>query len=141
MLGLADYPVFTRKPNTDISYLACARYLLSEPVKGHLFPQFATHNAHTVTCLLDMAGNRPLEFQRLHGMGEALYKQVLKQAPEGSYCRIYAPVGAHRDLLPYLVCRLLLEKNNSSIVHQRLHDQVPGEQLGPHPLDALSGKT
>lgn len=141
MLGLADYPVFTRKPNTDISYLACARYLLSEPVKGHLFPQFATHNAHTVTCLLDMAGNRPLEFQRLHGMGEALYKQVLKQAPEGSYCRIYAPVGAHRDLLPYLVRRLLENGANSSFVHQLVDERVPVDQLCRHPLESLSGKT
>src|SRR5690606_31226157 len=110
-------------------------YLLSEPVKGHLFPQFATHNAHTVTCLLDMAGNRPLEFQRLHGMGEALYKQVLKQAPEGSYCRIYAPVGAHKDLLPYLVCRLLLEEANSSSVHPLVDETVPVDQLSRHPLE------
>src|SRR5690554_2197501 len=140
MLGLADYPVFTRKPNTDISYLACARYLLSEPVKGHLFPQFATHNAHTVICLLDMAGNRPLEFQRLHGMGEALYKQVLKQAPAGSYCRIYAPVGAHKDLLPYLVRRLLENGANSSFVHQLVDEDVPVAQLCRHPLEALAGK-
>src|SRR5690606_29013477 len=105
--GLPNYPVFTRKANTDIAYLACARYLLSDINRGRLFPQFATHNAHTITCLLDMAGDRPIEFQRLHGMGEALYKQALQLAPAGSYCRIYAPVGAHKDLLPYLVRRLL----------------------------------
>lgn len=138
--GLADYPVYTRKANTDIAYLACARYLLSDITRGRLFPQFATHNAHTIICLLDMAGNRPLEFQRLHGMGEALYKQALKLAPAGSYCRIYAPVGAHKDLLPYLVRRLLENGANSSFVHQLVDEDVPVAQLCRHPLEALAGK-
>ncbi|MFA5679454.1 MAG: bifunctional proline dehydrogenase/L-glutamate gamma-semialdehyde dehydrogenase PutA [Pseudomonas sp.] len=138
--GLADYPVYTRKANTDISYLACARYLLSDAVRGRLFPQFATHNAHTLICLLDMAGDRPLEFQRLHGMGEALYKQALQRAPAGSYCRIYAPVGAHKDLLPYLVRRLLENGANSSFVHQLVDERVPVAQLCRHPLEALRGK-
>ena len=141
MLGLADYPVFTRKANTDISYLACARYLLSDTARGRLFPQFATHNAHTLVCLLDMAGERPIEFQRLHGMGEALYQQALQLAPAGSYCRIYAPVGAHKDLLPYLVRRLLENGANSSFVHQLVDDRVPVAQLCRHPLETLSGKT
>lgn len=139
--GLADYPVYTRKANTDIAYLACARYLLSDVARGRLFPQFATHNAHTLMCLLDMAGDRPLEFQRLHGMGEALYKQALQLAPLGSYCRIYAPVGAHKDLLPYLVRRLLENGANSSFVHQLVDERVPVAQLSRHPLEALSSKT
>ncbi|PRB78979.1 bifunctional proline dehydrogenase/L-glutamate gamma-semialdehyde dehydrogenase PutA [Pseudomonas sp. MYb185] len=138
--GLADYPVYTRKANTDIAYLACARYLLSDLTRGRLFPQFATHNAHTLVCLLDMAGDRPIEFQRLHGMGEALYKQALQLAPAGSYCRIYAPVGAHKDLLPYLVRRLLENGANSSFVHQLVDERVPVAQLCRHPLEVLSGK-
>ena len=140
MAGLADYPVYTRKANTDIAYLACARYLLSDINRGRLFPQFATHNAHTLVCLLDMAGDRPIEFQRLHGMGEALYKQALALAPAGSYCRIYAPVGAHKDLLPYLVRRLLENGAKSSFVHQLVDEDVPIAQLCRHPLEALAGK-
>lgn len=138
--GLVDYPVYTRKANTDIAYLACARFLLSDSTQGRLFPQFATHNAHTLMCLMEMAGERPLEFQRLHGMGEALYKQALQLAPAGSYCRIYAPVGAHKDLLPYLVRRLLENGANSSFVHQLVDDRVPVDQLSRHPLETLSGK-
>ena len=139
--GLPNYPVYTRKANTDISYLTCARYLLSDINRGRLFPQLATHNAHTIICLLDMAGDRPIEFQRLHGMGEALYKQALQLAPAGSYCRIYAPVGAHKDLLPYLVRRLLENGANSSFVHQLVDEDVPVAQLCRHPLEALAGKT
>src|SRR5690606_22211417 len=138
--GLAGYPVFTRKANTDISYLACARYLLSDSARGRLLPQFATHNAHTVVSLLDMAGDRPIEFQRLHGMGEALYNEALQLAPAGSYCRIYAPVGAHKDLLPYLVRRLLENGANSSFAHQLVDEDVPVAQLCQHPLEALAGK-
>lgn len=139
--GLAGYPVYTRKANTDIAYLACARYLLSDLTRGRLFPQFATHNAHTLICLLDMAGSRPVEFQRLHGMGEALYKQALKLAPAGTYCRIYAPVGAHKDLLPYLVRRLLENGANSSFVHQLVDERVPVERLCRHPLESLQSLT
>ena len=139
-LGLADYPVYTRKANTDLAYLACSRLALSDLAKGHIFPQFATHNAHTLSCLLEMAGNRPLEFQRLHGMGEALYNQALKLAPKGSYCRIYAPVGAHKDLLPYLVRRLLENGANSSFVHQLVDEKVPVERLAVHPLEQLANK-
>nr|WP_114417090.1 bifunctional proline dehydrogenase/L-glutamate gamma-semialdehyde dehydrogenase PutA [Marinospirillum perlucidum] len=140
VLGLGGYPVFTRKANTDVAYLACARFLLSEATRGRIFPQFATHNAHTLTCLLDMAGDRPIEFQRLYGMGEALYNQALKRAPQGTYCRIYAPVGAHKDLLPYLVRRLLENGANSSFVHQLVDERVPVEGLCRHPLEQLANK-
>ncbi|SFX76736.1 bifunctional proline dehydrogenase/L-glutamate gamma-semialdehyde dehydrogenase PutA [Marinospirillum alkaliphilum] len=140
ILGLDGYPVYTRKANTDLAYLACARFLLSDATQGRIFPQFATHNAHTLTCLLDMAGERPVEFQRLHGMGEALYDQALQRAPQGSYCRIYAPVGAHKDLLPYLVRRLLENGANSSFVHQLVDERVPVERLCVHPLQQLEGK-
>lgn len=140
VLGLAGYPVYTRKANTDLAYLACARLLFSETAQGFIFPQFATHNAHTLSCLLDMAGDRPVEFQRLHGMGEALYEQALKRAPKGSYCRIYAPVGAHKDLLPYLVRRLLENGANSSFVHQLVDARVPIERLSSHPLEHMHNK-
>ncbi|GLR63534.1 bifunctional proline dehydrogenase/L-glutamate gamma-semialdehyde dehydrogenase PutA [Marinospirillum insulare] len=139
-LGLAGYPVYTRKANTDLAYLACSRLALSDLAKDRIFPQFATHNAHTLSCILEMAGDRPLEFQRLHGMGEALYKQALELAPQGSYCRIYAPVGAHKDLLPYLVRRLLENGANSSFVHQLVDEKVPIEHLSTHPLEQLANK-
>src|SRR5690554_7077986 len=102
--GIDGFPVFTSKPATDISYIACARKLLA--MTDRIYPQFATHNAHTVAAILAMAPDRySFEFQRLHGMGEALHETV-KRA-EGTRCRIYAPVGAHSDLLAYLVRRLL----------------------------------
>ncbi|HMM64467.1 MAG TPA: proline dehydrogenase family protein, partial [Mesorhizobium sp.] len=113
VLGLAGYPVFTRKANTDVSYMACARKLLS--MTDRIYPQFATHNAHTVAAILSMAQDRDsFEFQRLHGMGEQLHETVRKA--EGTRCRIYAPVGAHSDLLAYLVRRLLENGANSSFV-------------------------
>src|SRR5690606_14483781 len=102
--GLDGYPVFTHKAATDVSYLACAHRLLGS---GDLFyPQFATHNARTVATLIVMAGSRPFEFQRLHGMGEALYSAVFDGHPQFN-CRVYAPVGNYQELLPYLVRRLL----------------------------------
>jgi RHH-type proline utilization regulon transcriptional repressor/proline dehydrogenase/delta 1-pyrroline-5-carboxylate dehydrogenase len=111
--GLADYPVFTRKPATDVSYLACAKRLIA--ARPQIYPQFATHNALTVATLLEMAGGAEgFEFQRLHGMGEALYDKVV--ADEKVACRIYAPVGGYRDLLAYLVRRLLENGANSSFV-------------------------
>lgn len=137
VLGLAGYPVYTRKANTDLAFLACSRLALSALAKGRIFPQFATHNAHTLCSLLDMAGDQPIEFQRLHGMGEALYQQALQRAPKGSYCRIYAPVGAHKELLPYLVRRLLENGANSSFVHQLVDKKVPIERLAAHPLELL----
>lgn len=133
--GLDGYPVFTRKEGTDVSYLACARYLLSPLTDGLIYSQFATHNAHTVTCILAMAGNRAFEFQRLHGMGDALYDTVIEQ--NSCAVRIYAPVGAHKDLLPYLVRRLLENGANSSFVHKLVDKKVPIETLIEHPLDSL----
>ncbi|MFC2971042.1 bifunctional proline dehydrogenase/L-glutamate gamma-semialdehyde dehydrogenase PutA [Azotobacter bryophylli] len=137
--GLSGYPVYTRKEGTDISYLACARFLLSEHTRGVIYPQFASHNAHTVTCILALAracrAPRAFEFQRLHGMGDALYDTLIA---EGGYnVRIYAPVGAHRDLLPYLVRRLLENGANSSFVHQLVDPRVPVDSLIDHPLEKL----
>ncbi|WP_110647394.1 bifunctional proline dehydrogenase/L-glutamate gamma-semialdehyde dehydrogenase PutA [Salinicola peritrichatus] len=138
-LGVDGYPVFTRKACTDVAYLACARFLLSGNTRGRIFPQFATHNAHTITHILEFANqaNRRFEFQRLHGMGEALYDAALPLAPKGTYCRIYAPVGAHKDLLPYLVRRLLENGANSSFVHQLVDPRVPVESLCVHPVATL----
>ena len=137
--GAHGYPVFTRKASTDVAYLACARFLLSDATRGRIFPQFATHNAHTISTILEQANGmaRPFEFQRLHGMGEALYDAALKRAPKGTYCRIYAPVGAHKDLLPYLVRRLLENGANSSFVHQLVDPKVPVESLCVHPVITL----
>ncbi|MCS6997719.1 MAG: proline dehydrogenase family protein, partial [Casimicrobiaceae bacterium] len=103
--GLPGYPVFTRKANTDVSYLACARRLLAH--EDCFFPQFASHNAHTIVAVHHLARGRPFEFQRLYGMGEALYEEVTGGNGLGVPCRVYAPVGSHEDLLPYLVRRLL----------------------------------
>ena len=138
-LGVDGYPVFTRKASTDVAYLVCARFLLSDETRGRIFPQFATHNAHTISTILEQANEatRAFEFQRLHGMGEALYHAALDRAPEGTYCRIYAPVGAHKDLLPYLVRRLLENGANSSFVHQLVDPKVPVESLCVHPVETL----
>ncbi|RWL48075.1 MAG: bifunctional proline dehydrogenase/L-glutamate gamma-semialdehyde dehydrogenase PutA [Mesorhizobium sp.] len=133
-LGLSGYPVFTRKVNTDVSYIACAKKLLS--MTDRIYPQFATHNAHTVAAILSMAKDRDsFEFQRLHGMGEALHETV-RQA-EGTRCRIYAPVGAHSDLLAYLVRRLLENGANSSFVHQLTDEEVEPEEIARDPLTAV----
>ncbi|MCC5855994.1 MAG: bifunctional proline dehydrogenase/L-glutamate gamma-semialdehyde dehydrogenase PutA [Idiomarina sp.] len=138
-LGLDGYPVFTRKASTDVSYMACSRYLLSDDTAGHLFPQFATHNAHTICAIQQLAGSRRYEFQRLHGMGKELYDQVIREEP-GRSVRIYAPVGAHKDLLPYLVRRLLENGANSSFVHKLLDPSVPVKALAEHPLTNLRQK-
>ena len=133
-LGLTGYPVFTRKANTDVSYIANARKLLS--MTDRIYPQFATHNAHTVAAILEMAENRDsFEFQRLHGMGEALHETVRKA--EGTRCRIYAPVGAHSDLLAYLVRRLLENGANSSFVHQITDVDVPAEAIARDPFEII----
>ena len=132
-LGLRDFPVFTRKVHTDISYIACARKLLS--MTDRIYPQFATHNAHTCAAVLAMADDRSsFEFQRLHGMGEALHRLVMARA--GTRCRIYAPVGAHRDLLAYLVRRLLENGANSSFVNQIADERVGPEAIARDPFDA-----
>ncbi|RMF17560.1 MAG: bifunctional proline dehydrogenase/L-glutamate gamma-semialdehyde dehydrogenase PutA [Gammaproteobacteria bacterium] len=135
--GLDGYPVWTRKEATDVNYLACARYLLGSGTDGALYPQFATHNAHTVVAIRHLARQtgRAFEYQRLHGMGDALYRTVM--AESGTPVRIYAPVGAHKDLLPYLVRRLLENGANTSFVHRLLDGDTPVEQLSRHPADAL----
>jgi RHH-type proline utilization regulon transcriptional repressor/proline dehydrogenase/delta 1-pyrroline-5-carboxylate dehydrogenase len=139
-LGLPHYPVFTHKHHTDVSYLACARALLDAP--DVIFPQFATHNAATIAAILQLAeratamatgstGAR-FELQRLHGMGEGVYREVLKN-PDVA-CRVYAPVGAHKDLLAYLVRRLLENGANSSFVHQLADESVGLNDLLVSPL-------
>jgi RHH-type proline utilization regulon transcriptional repressor/proline dehydrogenase/delta 1-pyrroline-5-carboxylate dehydrogenase len=132
-LGMPDYPVFTRKPATDLSYVACARRLLSAPAT--LYPAFATHNCRTVATIFELAGDRPFEFQKLFGMGDTLY-EVLSRA-RAFACRIYAPVGSFTDLLPYLVRRLLENGANTSFVHQIADPAVPLEALVADPLEAL----
>lgn len=132
--GLDGYPVFTRKANTDVSYIACARKLLS--MTDRIYPQFATHNAHTVAAILSMTTDRDgFEFQRLHGMGEQLHETVRKA--EGTRCRIYAPVGAHSDLLAYLVRRLLENGANSSFVHQLTDEDVKAEDIARDPFEVV----
>jgi len=134
-LGLSGYPVFTRKANTDVSYIACARKLLS--MTDRIYPQFATHNAHTVAAVLAMGQDRnAFEFQRLHGMGEQLHEAV--RAAEGTRTRIYAPVGAHSDLLAYLVRRLLENGANSSFVHQLTDEDVAPETIARDPFDVIA---
>ncbi len=129
--GLPDYPVFTRKPMTDLSYMACIRQLLT--ARPRLYPQFATHNALTVASVIEQAGGvEGFEFQRLHGMGEVLYEALLAEAP-GAACRVYAPVGSHRELLAYLVRRLLENGANSSFVAVAADPNVPVEAILKRP--------
>ncbi len=131
VLGLAKFPVFTRKAATDVSYIANVRKLLG--MRDRLYPQFATHNAHTVAAILEMAGDeRDFEFQRLHGMGENLHDIVIKD--NATSCRIYAPVGTHRDLLAYLVRRLLENGANSSFVNQIVDQSVPASEVAADPF-------
>jgi RHH-type proline utilization regulon transcriptional repressor/proline dehydrogenase/delta 1-pyrroline-5-carboxylate dehydrogenase len=134
--GLADFPVFTRKIHTDVSYLACARKLLAAP--GAVFPQFATHNAQTLASIMALAGPyQPglYEFQCLHGMGEPLYAQIAGPGKFGIPCRIYAPVGTHETLLAYLVRRLLENGANSSFVNRIADPTVPVDSLIEDPAD------
>jgi RHH-type proline utilization regulon transcriptional repressor/proline dehydrogenase/delta 1-pyrroline-5-carboxylate dehydrogenase len=137
--GLSGYPVFTRKPNTDVSYLACARLLESSE---RIYPQFATHNAHTIAHVAELFGGDVdrFEFQRLHGMGAELYDSVVR-GPWGRHaCRVYAPVGAHEDLLPYLVRRLLENGANTSFVNRIVDGSLPAEEVVADPIaevDAL----
>ncbi len=146
--GLPGYPVFTRKPNTDVAYLACARKLLA--ARDVFYPMFATHNAHTIAAVRSFAGDEHAaraaaayaaavsttasgyEFQRLHGMGEALYEVVREQWPVP--CRVYSPVGSHEDLLPYLVRRLLENGANTSFVNRIFDEQAPPESLVADPV-------
>ncbi|MFD2167708.1 bifunctional proline dehydrogenase/L-glutamate gamma-semialdehyde dehydrogenase PutA [Thalassotalea euphylliae] len=132
--GFEDFPVFSRKPSTDVSYQACAKKLLE--YRDTIYPQFATHNAYTVATILEMADNlQGFEFQRLHGMGESLYDQVVtgKNVP----CRVYAPVGEHSDLLAYLVRRLLENGANSSFVNNIVDDNIPVESLLADPVETV----
>ncbi len=134
VLGLDDYPVFTRKAATDVSYIACTQALLGAGAR--IYPQFATHNSHSVAAVLECAGaRRDFEFQKLQGMGDALYDALLPEL--GIPCRVYAPVGGHRDLLAYLVRRLLENGANSSFVHQVGDPEVPLERLVADPLALL----
>ena len=130
--------MFTRKAATDVSYLACARDMLDAK---HIYPAFATHNALTVATLLEWAGeSRDFEFQRLHGMGEGLYEGLVRE--RGYHTRIYAPVGGHRDLLAYLVRRLLENGANSSFVHQLADENLTDEQILADPvakIEAVGG--
>ncbi|MGH8111706.1 MAG: bifunctional proline dehydrogenase/L-glutamate gamma-semialdehyde dehydrogenase PutA, partial [Rhodanobacteraceae bacterium] len=132
--GLAGYPVFTRKPNTDVSYLACARRLLdADPAL--IYPQFATHNANTIAMIQHLAKGRPFEFQRLHGMGADLYAEVIGASHWNVPCRVYAPCGSHEDLLPYLVRRLLENGANTSFVNRISDEKLPIHELVADPCE------
>ena len=132
--GLSGYPVFTRKSSTDVSFLACAARLVSR--RDVIYPMFATHNAHTVAAVMHLAGDaQGYEFQRLHGMGEPLYHQLVGEAAETRVaCRIYAPVGSHEDLLPYLVRRLLENGANTSFVNRLSDDAAPLDDIIADPV-------
>lgn len=131
--GHPGFPLFTSKTGTDVAYICLAAKLFG--LNDCLYPQFATHNAHTVAAVLEMAAGRPYEFQRLHGMGARLHDIVLRET--GGRCRIYAPVGAHRDLLAYLVRRLLENGANSSFVNQIVNESVPPSEVAACPFAAL----
>ncbi|MZR29153.1 bifunctional proline dehydrogenase/L-glutamate gamma-semialdehyde dehydrogenase PutA [Sneathiella litorea] len=134
VMGYEGYPVFTRKAATDVSYLACAKKLLA--MTDYIYPQFATHNAHSIAAVLEMAeGVDNFEFQRLHGMGEGLHNLVMEH--NKNRCRIYAPVGVHEDLLAYLVRRLLENGANSSFVNQVLDEKVPPRDVVRDPVASI----
>jgi RHH-type proline utilization regulon transcriptional repressor/proline dehydrogenase/delta 1-pyrroline-5-carboxylate dehydrogenase len=133
--GLTEYPVFTRKAATDVSYLACARKMLA--ARDALYCQFATHNAHSIAYVLESAGGGPLEFQRLHGMGEALYAVLAGIAP-AMRCRVYCPVGSHGTLLPYLMRRLLENGANTSFVHRLLNARASVAEVVRDPVAAVA---
>jgi len=133
--GYNDFPVFTQKASTDVSYQACAKKLLE--YRDTIYPQFATHNAYTVATIIEMAvDNHGFEFQRLHGMGESLYDQIIdiKKIP----CRVYAPVGKHSDLLAYLVRRLLENGANSSFVNNIINENIAVESLLTDPVETVT---
>jgi RHH-type transcriptional regulator, proline utilization regulon repressor / proline dehydrogenase / delta 1-pyrroline-5-carboxylate dehydrogenase len=139
--GLEDYPVFTRKVATDVSYLACAKRLLA--ASDCIYAAFATHNANTIGAVKALAGKTPFEFQRLHGMGEGLYEELAKLeraiGDEPTPVRIYAPVGSHKELLAYLVRRLLENGANSSFVNRIADDDIPVDALVRDPVAELKG--
>ncbi|MCS6995627.1 MAG: bifunctional proline dehydrogenase/L-glutamate gamma-semialdehyde dehydrogenase PutA [Casimicrobiaceae bacterium] len=137
-LGVQAYPVFTEKPHADVSYLACAVRLFA--ARDVIYPQFATHNAVTIAAIeqLAQAAQAPFELQRLHGMGRGIYRAYLADRPLAEGVRVYAPVGRHRDLLAYLVRRLLENGANSSFVHQLADPSVPVEVLLESPLRVVT---
>ncbi len=133
MMGFPDYPVYTRKPSTDVSYLACAKKLIA--AQEWIYPQFATHNAYSVAAILELMGDRDdFEFQCLHGMGHTLYDQVVGKENLDLPCRIYAPVGSHEDLLAYLVRRLLENGANTSFVNRIVDANAPVAELVTDPI-------
>jgi RHH-type proline utilization regulon transcriptional repressor/proline dehydrogenase/delta 1-pyrroline-5-carboxylate dehydrogenase len=133
--GHAGYPVYTRKPNTDVSYLTCAKKMFD--YGAAFYPAFATHNAHTIAAIHHMARGRPFEFQRLHGMGTDLYAEVMGEQNLNVPCRVYAPVGSHEDLLPYLVRRLLENGANTSFVNRIVDESLPIKDLVADPVDVV----
>ena len=137
MDGQTGYPVFTRKPNTDVSYLACARRLFD--AGDAIYPMLATHNAQTIAAVHRLANGRPFEFQKLHGMGDDLYAEVIPPDRLNVPCRVYAPVGSHEDLLPYLVRRLLENGANSSFVNRITDESIPVEELVRDPVETVAG--
>jgi RHH-type proline utilization regulon transcriptional repressor/proline dehydrogenase/delta 1-pyrroline-5-carboxylate dehydrogenase len=134
--GLADYPVFTRKVHTDVSWLACMRYMLAR--SSAFFPQFATHNAQSIASVYVAAGSGAYEFQRLHGMGEALYEEVVGEGKLEVPCRIYAPVGPHEDLVAYLVRRLLENGANTSFVNRLADEAAPLQDIIRDPVESVT---
>lgn len=137
-LGYPGFAVYTRKAATDLSYLVCARKILSHP--DELAGQFATHNAHTVAAVMALAGpSRDFEFQRLHGMGESLYRTAADRYENFPPVRVYAPVGSHEDLLAYLVRRLLENGANTSFVNRVLNERMPPEELVVDPVRTVRG--
>ncbi|MEN8132414.1 MAG: bifunctional proline dehydrogenase/L-glutamate gamma-semialdehyde dehydrogenase PutA [Pseudomonadota bacterium] len=135
--GLAGYPIFTRKASTDVSYIACTRKLLR--YSDALYPMFATHNAYTAAMILLISGDyRDYEFQRLHGMGEAMFEQIRQQDKNAPLCRIYAPCGGHQELLPYLVRRLLENGANTSFVNRILDRSIPVERIIADPINKVA---
>ncbi|MGZ4997589.1 MAG: bifunctional proline dehydrogenase/L-glutamate gamma-semialdehyde dehydrogenase PutA [Methylobacter sp.] len=134
--GLADYPVFTRKSVTDLSYLACAQIIMSKP--DAFYPQFASHNAHTVAAIHQLGQQHPgYEFQRLHGMGESLYREIIEVQNWQIPCRVYAPVGVYHELLPYLVRRLLENGANTSFINQISRSDMSIDVLISDPVAAV----
>ncbi|WP_290594841.1 MULTISPECIES: bifunctional proline dehydrogenase/L-glutamate gamma-semialdehyde dehydrogenase PutA [unclassified Arenimonas] len=135
--GYHGYPVFTRKANTDVSYLACARRMLA--ASDAIYPMFATHNAQTIAAIHHYAAGARFEFQKLHGMGDDLYAEVIPADRLGVPCRVYAPVGSHEDLLPYLVRRLLENGANSSFVNRITDESLPAAELVADPVATVAG--
>ena len=135
--GVEDFPVLTKKAATDVSYICCAEKLLS--MADRIYPQFATHNVHTVAAIARLAKpGQPFEYQKLHGMGDALHEVLTRH--HAAHCRVYAPVGAHKDLLAYLVRRLMENGANSSFVNQIVDDSIPVEEVVADPFEKLEAE-